>query len=125
MSSTQKEDVVTEANAIAFTQAKEFQYLGSVLSADGTVYAAVRGRIACAWLKWRESTGILCYRRCSRVLKGKIYHTVVRPAMMYGGECWPLSKNHERMLNTVEMRTLRWACGLTRCDKGVTKTSEQ
>ncbi|KIH46881.1 hypothetical protein ANCDUO_23063, partial [Ancylostoma duodenale] len=93
------------------------KYLGSVLSAAGTVDAEVRGRIACAWLKWRESTGILCDRRCSRVLKGKIYRTVVRPAMMYGGECWPLSKTHERMLNTAEMRMLRWACGLTRYDK--------
>ncbi|EYC29847.1 hypothetical protein Y032_0005g2291 [Ancylostoma ceylanicum] len=54
---------------------------------------------------------------CSRVLKGKIYRTVVRPAMMYGTECWPVSKTHERMLNTAEMCTLRWACGLTRRDK--------
>ncbi|KIH64539.1 hypothetical protein ANCDUO_05151 [Ancylostoma duodenale] len=104
-------------NEIDHILAKEFQYLDSVLSADGTVDAAVRGRIACAWLKWRESTGILCDRRCSRVLKGKIYRTVLRPAMMYGGECWPLSKTHERMLNTAEMRMLRWACGLMRCDK--------
>ncbi|KIH65473.1 hypothetical protein ANCDUO_04206 [Ancylostoma duodenale] len=117
MSSTQEQDVVSDANGIAFTQAKEFQYLGSVLSADGTVDAAVRGWIACAWLKRRESTGILCDRRCSRVLKGKIYRTVVRPAMMYGGECWPLLKTHERMLNTAEMRMLRWACGLARYDK--------
>ncbi|EYC37910.1 hypothetical protein Y032_0757g2095 [Ancylostoma ceylanicum] len=78
-------------------------HLGSILSADGTVDAAVGGRIACAWLKWRESTGILCDRRCSRMLKGKIYHTVVRPAVMYGSECWPVSKKHERMFNTAEM----------------------
>ncbi|EPB70216.1 hypothetical protein ANCCEY_10702 [Ancylostoma ceylanicum] len=82
---------------------------------------AIEQSIACAWLKWRESTGILCDRRCSRVLKGKIYRTVVRPAMMYGSECWPVTKAHERMLNTAEMRMLRWACGLTRRDKDVKK----
>ncbi|EYB97300.1 hypothetical protein Y032_0142g2346 [Ancylostoma ceylanicum] len=117
MSSLGGDDVVLDANGTAFTQAEQFQYLGSILSADGTVDAAVRGRIACAWLKWREATGILCDRRCSRVLKGKIYRTVVRPAMMYGSECWPVTKAHERMLNTAEMRMLRWACGLTRRDK--------
>ncbi|EPB70089.1 hypothetical protein ANCCEY_10810 [Ancylostoma ceylanicum] len=121
MSSTEEDYQVFDVSATAFAQAKEFQYLGSYLSADGTVDAAVRGRIKCAWLKWRESTGILCDRRCSRVLKGKIYRRVVRPTLMYGSECWPLSKTHERMLNTrcemIEMRMLRWACGLTRCDR--------
>ncbi|EYB93809.1 hypothetical protein Y032_0178g644 [Ancylostoma ceylanicum] len=117
MSSLGGDDVVLDANGTAFTQAEQFQYLGSILSADGTVDAAVGGRIACAWLKWREATGILCDRRCSRVLKGKIYRTVVRPAMMYGSECWPVTKAHERMLNTAEMRMLRWACGFTRRDK--------
>ncbi|KIH52707.1 hypothetical protein ANCDUO_17189 [Ancylostoma duodenale] len=37
--------------------------------------------------------------------------------MMYGSECWPVSKTHKRMLNTAEMRMLRWACGFTRRDK--------
>ncbi|EYC37526.1 hypothetical protein Y032_0783g2330 [Ancylostoma ceylanicum] len=36
---------------------------------------------------------------------------------MYGSECLPLSGAHDRMLNTVGMRMLRWACGLTRRDK--------
>ncbi|EPB71717.1 hypothetical protein ANCCEY_09194 [Ancylostoma ceylanicum] len=49
--------------------------------------------------------------------QGKIYRTVVRPATMYGSECWPVSKTHETMLNTAEMRMLRWAYGLTRRDQ--------
>ncbi|EYC14573.1 hypothetical protein Y032_0040g286 [Ancylostoma ceylanicum] len=97
---------VLDEDRTAFTQTEEFQYFGSILSADGKVDAAVRGRVAFAWLKWRESTGILCDRRCSRVLEGKIYRTVVRPAMMYGSECRPVSKTHERMLITAEMRML-------------------
>ncbi|EPB67324.1 hypothetical protein ANCCEY_13583, partial [Ancylostoma ceylanicum] len=109
MSSIEEPGDVSDISGTMFTQTKEFQYLGSLLSADGTVGAAVRGRITCAWLKWRESTGILCDRRCSRVLKGKVYRTIVRPALLYGSECWPVSKTHERMLNTAEMRMLRWA----------------
>ncbi|EYB86037.1 hypothetical protein Y032_0286g1390 [Ancylostoma ceylanicum] len=57
MSSTEEDYQVFDVSGTAFAQAKEFQYLGSYLSADGTVDAAVRGRIKCAWLKWRESTG--------------------------------------------------------------------
>ncbi|EPB73653.1 hypothetical protein ANCCEY_07266 [Ancylostoma ceylanicum] len=117
MSSIEEDGHVFDANETAFTQAKEFKYLGGVLSADGPVDAAVSGRIKCAWLKRRESTGILCDRRCSRVLKGKTYRSVIRPTLMYGSECLPLSRAHERMWNTVEMRMLRWACGLTRRDK--------
>ena len=87
--------------------------MGAICSVD----QAVKGRINAAWMKWRESTGILCDRRCSRALKGKVYRTVVRPAMLYGSECWPLNKNHERQLHSAEMRMLRWACGWTRLDR--------
>ncbi|EYC14995.1 hypothetical protein Y032_0038g3565 [Ancylostoma ceylanicum] len=104
MSSIEEPGDVSDISGTMFTQMKEFQYLGSFLSADGTVGAAVHGRISCARLKWRESTGILCDRRCSRVLRGKVYRTVVSPALPYGSEYWPVAKTHERMLNTAEMR---------------------
>uniref|UniRef100_A0A183GIV8 Reverse transcriptase domain-containing protein n=1 Tax=Heligmosomoides polygyrus TaxID=6339 RepID=A0A183GIV8_HELPZ len=38
-------------------KAKEFRYLGSDLSEEGSMDQAVRGRINAAWLKWRKSTG--------------------------------------------------------------------
>ena len=53
----------------------------------------------------------------SRILKGKVYRSVVRPAILYGSECWPTTKNHERQLHSAEMRMLRWACGWTRLDR--------
>ncbi|EYC10483.1 hypothetical protein Y032_0055g2579 [Ancylostoma ceylanicum] len=51
MSSIGGGDAVLDENGTASTQTEEIQYLGSILSADGTVDAAVRGQIACAWLK--------------------------------------------------------------------------
>ncbi|VDO69260.1 unnamed protein product [Heligmosomoides polygyrus] len=51
-----------------------------------------------------------------RTLKGKLYRTVVRPALLYGSECWALGKEQERQLHAAEMRMLRWACGWTRRD---------
>ncbi|EYC16288.1 hypothetical protein Y032_0034g2907 [Ancylostoma ceylanicum] len=36
---------------------------------------------------------------------------------MFGSECLPLSKAYERILNTVEMRMLKWICRFTRRDE--------
>ncbi|EYB99293.1 hypothetical protein Y032_0123g1128 [Ancylostoma ceylanicum] len=65
-SSIEGGDAVFDANIAVFMQAKVFLHMVGYLSAEG-VDAAVRGRIKCAWLKWKESTGILCNRRCSTV----------------------------------------------------------
>jgi hypothetical protein len=50
-------------------------------------------------------------------LKGKIYRTAIRPAMLYGAECWPTKRRHIQQLSVAEMRMLRWICGNTRRDR--------
>ena len=50
-------------------------------------------------------------------LKSKLYKTVVRPAMVYGSECWALRKQEEQRLHTTEMKMLRWSQGRTRKDR--------
>ncbi|VDO99512.1 unnamed protein product [Heligmosomoides polygyrus] len=117
ISSEQCAGSILDCQGETIEKVEEFRYLGSDLSEEGSVDQAVRGRINAAWLKWRESTGILCDRRCSRTLKGKLYRTVVRPALLYGSECWALGKAQERQLHAAEMRMLRWACGWTRRDR--------
>ncbi|EYC07311.1 hypothetical protein Y032_0071g586 [Ancylostoma ceylanicum] len=37
-----------------------FEYLGSTLSAEGTLAHEVVTRVNAAWLKWRSKTGVLC-----------------------------------------------------------------
>jgi hypothetical protein len=49
-------------------------------------------------------------------LKGKCYITAIRPAMLYGAECWPKKRRHIQQLSVAEMRMLRWCCGHTRRD---------
>jgi hypothetical protein len=44
-------------------------------------------------------------------LKGKFYRTVIRPALLYGAECWLTKRQHVHQLNVAEMRMLRWICG--------------
>ena len=60
---------------------------------------------------------MLCDKRISARVKGKAYKTVVRPAMIYGAEAWPIKKTQENKLDVAEMRMLRWMCGVTRWDR--------
>uniref|UniRef100_A0A0N4WN98 Reverse transcriptase domain-containing protein n=1 Tax=Haemonchus placei TaxID=6290 RepID=A0A0N4WN98_HAEPC len=117
LSSEEGMESITDDYGEGIKKVQDFRYLGSDLAADGSVDQAVKSRINAAWMKGRKSTGILCDRRCSRTLKGKVYRAVVRPTMLYGSECWPLSKSHEIQLHSAEMRMLRWACGWTRLDR--------
>ena len=62
-------------------------------------------------------TGVLCDKRVNVKAKGKMYKTVVRPAMIYGAETWGSKKAQEKRLDVAEMRMLRWMCGVTKLDK--------
>ena len=62
-------------------------------------------------------SGVLCDKRVPLGLKGKIYRMVVRPAVLYGSECWPLKKTQAQRLIVAEMRMIRWMCGFTRLDR--------
>ena len=67
------------------------------------------------WL-WKGALGVLCDRKVSLKLKGKLYKVVVRPTLIYGSECWPITRALEQKMKVAEMRMLRWMCGLTRLD---------
>ena len=94
-----------------------FRYLGSMLQEDGGIDEDVNHRIKAGWMKWRQASGILCDKRVPQKLKGKFYRTAVRPAMLYGAECWPTKRRHVQQLGVAEMRMLRWMCGHTRKDR--------
>ena len=42
---------------------------------------------------------------------------VVRPALLYGAECWPIKKSQVQRMKVAEMRMIRWMCSCTRLDK--------
>ena len=41
------------------------------------------------------------------ILKGKFCKTVIRPAMLYGTECWAVKKKHIHKMSIAEIRMLR------------------
>ncbi|KAF3670237.1 F-box protein PP2-A15 [Capsicum annuum] len=93
------------------------RYLGSVIQSDGEIDEDVSHRIGAGWMKWKLASGVLCDKKVSPKLKGKFYRVVVRPALLYGAECWPVKNSHIQKMKVAEMRMLRWMCGLTRGDR--------
>ena len=64
-------------------RAKNFKYLGSTVSGDGRCEEEVRRRIQAGWMSWKKVSGVLCDKKLSARVKGKMYKSVVRPAMLY------------------------------------------
>ena len=56
-------------------------------------------------------------RQYNVMIKGKVYRTVVRRALMYGAETWASKKAQEKKLEVAEMRMIQWMCGVTKLDK--------
>ena len=73
-------------------------------------------RVSAAWRNWKRCSGVLCDRRMPVNLKGKVYKTVVRPALLYGAER-ATTRGQEARQEVNEMKKPRWMCGVTRRDK--------
>ena len=86
---------------------ENFRYLGSVIHAHGESEEDIKARIAAAWKKWKELSGVLCDRRMPTGVKGKVYRTMIRPVLIYGSEAWTLRRREEERLERTEMRMLR------------------
>ena len=89
-----------------------------ILIADnGDLDAEMTHRIQSGCKNWKRVSGILCDRRISLRVKGKVYKTVVRPAMIYGAETWAVKIAQEKKLDVAELRMLRWMSGVTKLDR--------
>ena len=98
-------------------RAKKFKYLGSTVSSDGRCKEEVRRRIQEGWMCWRKVSGVLCDRKLSAKVKGKMYKSVVRPAMLYGMETMAVTDRQMGKMEVAELKMVRWALGVKRNDK--------
>src|ERR1700735_4369503 len=103
-------------NGNVMPKCTSFKYFGSVVNKTGTCDEDVNHRISVGWLKWRQNSGVLCDKRMPPKLKGKIYTTVVRPALTYGSKCWTMYEKYGRALTTAEMKMRRMSLGVTKLD---------
>ncbi|KAK3568622.1 hypothetical protein QTP86_010800 [Hemibagrus guttatus] len=96
---------------------QEFKYLGSTVQSNGECGKEVKKRVQAGWNGWRKVSGVLCDQKISARIKGKVYRTAVRPAMLYGLETVSLRKRQESELEVAELKMLRFSMGVTRLDR--------
>ncbi|KAK3508422.1 hypothetical protein QTP70_029208, partial [Hemibagrus guttatus] len=96
---------------------QEFKYLGSTVQSNGECGKEVKKRVQAGWNGWRKVSGVLCDRKISARIKGKVYRTVVRAAMLYGLETVSLRKRQESELEVAELKMLRFSLGVTSLDR--------
>ena len=130
-SETEYQDAEIHLQGERVKRVKTVTYLGSTSAEDGELDAEVTHRVQSGWKNWKRVSVVLCDRRMNVKIKGKVYRTVVGPALMYGAETWALKKAQEKKLEVAEIRMLRWMCEVTKLDKirnerirGTTKVGE-
>ena len=96
---------------------KEFKYLGSTMQESDGCERKVKKRVQAGWNGWRRVSGVICDRKLPARVKGKVYSSVVRPAMVYGLETVAVTKKQVEEMEVAEMKMLRFAMGVTRKDK--------
>ena len=57
---------------------------------------------------------VLCDRKLSAKVKGKMYKSVVRPAMLYGMETVAVTERQMGKMEVAELKMVRWALGVTK-----------
>ena len=96
---------------------KEFKYLGSTVQESGSCENEIKKSVQPGWNGWRRVSGVICDRRLPAKVKGTVYSSVVRPAMVYGLETVAVTKKQVKETEVAEMKMLRFAMGVMRKDK--------
>jgi len=82
-----------------------------VLHESGDIHSDVKFRNPPAG---PELTAITCDPKIPIKLKGLIlYKSMIRSVLPYGSEAWPTLAKHVHKVHAVEIKMLRWMCGVT------------
>ena len=111
------DDEIVKMDDTKVPRVKEFKYLGSTVQESGGCDREVKKRVQAGWNGWRRVSGVICDRRLPARVKGKVYSSVVRPAMVHGLETIAVTKKQVEEMEVAEMKMLRFAMGVTRKDK--------
>ena len=91
---------------------REFTYLGDRVSTGGGCEAAVTARTRCGWVKFREFGELLYSRRFPLMLKGAVYESYVRLAILFGSEAWCRKESEMGILQRTEQSMVSAMCGV-------------
>ena len=83
---------------------KKFKYLGSTVQESGSCERKVNKKVQAGWNGWRKVSGVICNKRLPNRIKGKVYSSVVRPAMVYGLETVAVTKKQVKEMEVAEIK---------------------
>ena len=83
---------------------KNFKYLESTVQESGGCEREVKKRVQAGWNGWRRVSRVICDRRLPARVKGKVYSSVVRPAMVHGLERMKMREGRLRWYGHVMRR---------------------
>ena len=95
----------------------ECSYLGDRINSGGVCVAAVTSRTRIEWAKFRECHDLLCEWKFPLKVKGTVYKSCVRSAMLYGSETCCLGQNEMGILQRAERAMVRSMYGVKLIDK--------
>ena len=91
---------------------------------SGSCEREVKRRVQAGWNRWRKVLELICDMQSPARVKGKVYNSVVRPAMVYGLDTMKqdykevaVTKKQVGEMEVAETKMLRFAMGVTRKDK--------
>ena len=111
------DDEIVKMEDTKVPRVKECKYLGSTVQERGSCEREVKKRVQARWKGWRRISEVVCDKRLPARVKGKVYSSVMRPAMMYGFETVAVTKKQVEKMEVAEMKMLRFAMGVSKKDK--------
>ena len=84
---------------------------------EGGAERTVKMRVAIAWSKWRELSGLLRNRSIPLKNRAGVYDSCIRSALLYASETWPLTQNLETTIRSCDRRMIRMMTGTSLADR--------
>jgi len=81
---------------------EEFKYLGTTLTNQNSIQEEIMSRLKSGNACYHSVQNLLSSSLLSKILKIKIYRTIILPFVLYGCETWSLTLREEQ-----KMRVLR------------------
>ena len=75
------DDEIVKMEDTKMPRVKEFKYLESTMQESGGCESEVKKRVQAGWNEWRRVSAVIRDKRLPARVKGKVYSSVVRPAM--------------------------------------------
>ena len=88
-------------------QVDKFTYLGSCISANGSIAEEISARIARAQAAFSNLRHLWRRRDVSLTTEGRVYNVTVRPTLLYECETWALCSEYVHSLQVFDHRCLR------------------